>query len=127
MKKTKGFSLMELIVALGIAVLFFTAIVPLLMRATGTLKEMYQMKKAYVLAENEMEYLTSLDSARIENGTRGFTAVPKSDLSDLWKAKGIVSIADYPQAKGLKIIRVSLRWIAGKNRIRRVSLTTLKK
>ena len=127
MRRNSGFSLVELIVGLGIGVLFFTAIVPLLMRATDILREAYQTKKAYVLAENEIEYLVAPASPRLENGKRGFTAASKSDLSGLWNAVGTVCIADYPQARGLKTIEVSLCWSVEKNRRKLITLTTLKK
>ena len=122
-----GSILLELVVTLGIGVILYEAIFSVILRSTTVLKELSETQRAYVLVENQMEFLHCSTSVRLGNGLFPFSETFRDEIDRFRKAESTIIVSPWPGNENLKRVEVCLKWENGKNREKKVSLVTLER
>ena len=118
-----AFSLIELLVAVGILTIGFFSIFDLANAGLRQTHQLEQSRIALAVAQSEIENLRALEfSALITQETGSFLA-PIPSLSQLHDGKGELTIR--VRSPRLKEITVTVRWTAAKLGTRQVTLSTL--
>jgi type IV pilus assembly protein PilV len=117
-KGEKGFTLVEMIVAMFIFGILATGMTTLMAVLIQNNEFSQDMTEATTLAENKMEVFKNLDNASIPTGW-GWD-LPEEGFWRLWEVRN-----DVPQV-GLRQITVMVIWFDSKWKFHHVSLLTLK-
>jgi hypothetical protein len=126
-RRTTGSAILELVVALGVGVILYEAIFSVILKGITVLKDFSEIQRAYVLVENQMEFLHCSPSVRLEDGLFPFSETFRGEIDHFRKAESTITVSPWSGNTNLKRIEVCLKWENGKNIEKKVSLVTLER
>lgn len=106
----RGFSMIELMVALFVTTLGTLAVLSLIVSSQGAASRAADQVTAVNAARQEIEIIRGISSQRLTNRTDAPLIGSVPQLQNLTGGHGYLTISDYPSLPGVKLLTVRVTW-----------------